>query len=86
MKTAHGTTDERHVTRYGSNARHISDLSESDRNYFVLLGGQDGWINSSTFTDHVPLWLEGEYIQMPLTMDKVRERFPRETVLGSTVP
>ena len=33
---------ERHFTRYGSNARHISDLSNIDRNYFVLLGGQDG--------------------------------------------
>ena len=25
---------------YGSNARHISDMSDPDGNYFVLLGGQ----------------------------------------------
>ncbi len=27
MKTAHGSTVERHFVRYGSDARHISDLS-----------------------------------------------------------
>ena len=51
MKTAHALTGERHFTRYGSNARHISDLSYDDRNYFVLLGGQDGWFGSTTFMD-----------------------------------
>ena len=81
MKTAHGSTDRRHDTRYGSNARHISDLSDLDSNYFVLLGGQDGWINSSTFLDQLEPWLEGEYIQLPLRMETVRERFTRKTEL-----
>jgi len=75
MKTAHATTAVRHAVRYGSNARHISDMADLDSNYFVLLGGQDGWINSSTFLDQVPLWLAGEYIDMPLRIETVRDTF-----------
>lgn len=80
-KTAHPTTHGRHATSYGSTARHISDLSNPDANYFVLLGGQDGWFNSSTFADQVPLWLKGEYVQVPLTMDKVRATFAHKMEL-----
>lgn len=83
MKTAHGTTDEQHNTRFGSNARHISDMSDMDRNYFVLLGGQDGWFNSANFVDQVPYWLSGTYVQVPMRLDVVRNSFKRKTVLGS---
>lgn len=82
MKTAHATTDEQHNTRFGSNARHISDLSDMDENYFVLLGGQDGWFNSTNFLDQVPYWLSGNYIQVPMRLDAVKKTFTRKTVLG----
>jgi penicillin G amidase len=82
MKTAHSSTEERHRAGYGANARHVSDLSDMDRNWFVVLGGQDGWLNSSTFLDQVPLWLEGEYIEMPLRLETVRARFRYVTELG----
>ncbi len=81
MKTAHATTMERHATRYGANARHISDLADADANYFVLLGGQDGWINSANFLDQLPLWLNGRYIQVPLRLASVRARFGVHVVL-----
>ncbi len=81
MKTAHHTGAERHFVDYGSNARHISDLSDLDRNYFVLLGGQDGHIGSTTFLDQTELWLDGAYIQLPLRIETVRERFPFRTEL-----
>jgi penicillin amidase len=81
MKTAHGATDERHRASYGANARHISDLGDLDSNYFVILGGQDGWLNSATFLDQVPLWLEGRYITMPLRLETVQATFPRRTEL-----
>jgi len=84
MKTAHALTDERHYARYGSNARHISDLSSLDANLFVLLGGQDGWFNSSTFIDQSVLWLKGEYIQMPLSHESVLAMFPHQTELIPT--
>ena len=81
MKTAHHTGAERHFVDYGSNARHISDMSDVDRNYFVLLGGQDGHIGSTTFLDQTELWLEGAYIEMPLRIETVRERFAHRTEL-----
>jgi penicillin amidase len=82
MKTAHGAVEGRHFARYGSNARHISDLSDPDENYFVLLGGQDGWINAANFLDQVPLWLKGDYVRMPLRLKTVKERFPHVIELG----
>ncbi len=81
MKTAHAATDERHPARYGANARHVSDLGDPDTNWFVLLGGQDGWLNSSTFLDQVPAWREGRYVQMPLRLETVRRQFTRVTEL-----
>ncbi len=81
-KTAHSTTDERHPARFGSNARHISDLSDPDANWFTLLGGQDGWFNSANFTDQVPLWLKGEYVHVPFRMETVRKAFPHKTKLA----
>ena len=76
MKTAHATSAGRHTVTYGSNARHVSDLSDPDENWFVLLGGQDGWFNSSTMLDQWELWRRGEYVRVPLTLPAVRASFP----------
>ena len=76
MKTAHDLTDQKHNTQFGSNARHISDMSDPDENYFVLLGGQDGWMRSSTFMDQIALWRDGEFVRVPLRLDTVRATFP----------
>ncbi len=81
MKTANGLARGRHAVRFGSNARHISNLSDSDRNYFILLGGQDGWFGSTTFADQISLWRQGEYIQVPLQPGTVRRSFPFVTEL-----
>ena len=81
MKTAHSSESERHNTRYGSNARHVSDLSDPDRNYFALIGGQDGWFRSANFADQVPLWLSGTYITVPLRPETVRKTFPHRSTL-----
>lgn len=81
MKTAHSLTNERHFTRFGSQARHISDLSDMDRNWFVLLGGQDGWFNSSTFLDQFALWQAGDYVTVPLRPETARARARTSMVL-----
>ena len=81
MKTAHDMTADRHAVSYGSNARHISDLSDPDENYFVLLGGQDGWFNSTTMLDQWELWQRGEYVRVPLTPSKVQAGFPHVLTL-----
>ena len=83
MKTAHGTAAGRHAVTYGSNARHISDLSDPDANWFVLLGGQDGRFNSSTLLDQWDLWRRGDYVRVPLTLSAVRESFPHALSLGT---
>jgi penicillin amidase len=75
MKSAHGLVDGKHTASMGSMARHISDLSDPDANWFVLLGGQDGWFGSASFDDQVPLWRERRYIRMPLSPEKVAEEF-----------
>ncbi|MBL8659955.1 MAG: penicillin acylase family protein [Rhodospirillales bacterium] len=82
MKTAHPMTSERHRVTYGSNARHISDMTDIDKNDFVLLGGQDGWLNSTTFLDQVPLWREGRYVTLPLRPETVRQRSVRRMDLS----
>ena len=81
MKTAHNATAERHTVTYGSNARHISDMSDPDANWFVLLGGQDGWFNSTTMLDQWELWRRGEYVRVPLTPSAVRAEFPHVLTL-----
>ena len=81
MKTAHQLTDKPHTVFYGSQARHISDMSDPDENYFLLLGGQDGLLNSTRLTDMVPLWLKGEYVRVPLRPEGVRSCFPHQTDL-----
>ncbi len=76
LKTAHGLTNRRHYASYGSDARQISDLSDPDANWFVLLGGQDGWLGSANFADEVGLWRAGDSIRMPLRADSVVAQFP----------
>lgn len=81
MKAGHRRSGDNYAALYGASARFLSDLSDLDSNYFVLLGGQDGWFNSSTFLDQVPLWFKGEYIQMPLRPEVVQSRAARKTEL-----
>ena len=66
--------DQRKVN-FGAMSRHISDLSSLDQNYFILLGGNDGWMGSNHLIDQIPLWRNGEYIQIPLQIEKIRQQF-----------
>ena len=81
MKTSHGLTNKPHSVTYGSTARHISDLSDPDANWFVLLGGQDGWLNSPHLTDQVDMWHKGKYLHIPLRLATVKKTFPHRTIL-----
>jgi penicillin amidase len=81
MKTAHGLTGRIHGCRYGSTARHISDLSDPDRNLFALVGGQDGWPGSTTFTDQVRLFLRCDYVTVPLQPETAHATFPNRMEL-----
>lgn len=75
MKSSHGLVNERHHASMGSMARHISDMSDPDANWFLLLGGQDGWFGAENFADQVPMWCERRYIHIPLSKEAVAEAF-----------
>lgn len=81
LKTGHRFTVRRHSATFGSSARHCSDLSDPDSNYFALAGGQDGWLGSSTYADQLDLWHRGTSIQVPLQLEAVRARFPHRLEL-----
>jgi penicillin amidase len=82
MKTSSDRTPMPHSVNYGSNARQVSDLSNPDANYFLLLGGQDSFAGSDNYTDQVYLWRIGQYIQMPLSTDKIDRLFPFKTIFA----
>ncbi len=75
FKTAGNLTNDPQTVTYGSQARHISDMSDPNKNYFILYGGQDGQINSENALDQLPLWHQGRYIQVPLAISAVRNSF-----------
>jgi penicillin amidase len=81
MRTAHGLVSGRHTVSFGSQSRQLCDMSDPDRNHFVLLGGEDGWLGSANFADQVELWRQGRSITMPLTAAAVAAQFPTVTVL-----
>lgn len=76
MKNAHNLIQGFDETSYGSQSRHLSDLSDLDENHFVLLGGQDGWVGSQLMTDQIPLWQTRQSIQMPLRPHRIEQLFP----------
>ncbi len=73
-KSAHVITDSRHTVRYGAQSRFVTDLSHPNENYFVLLGGQDGWFGSANFKDQWPLWRHNQRIRLPLVPEAAIER------------
>lgn len=75
MKSAHDFSPRKHYISYGSNSRHISNMADIDENYFVLLGGQDGWLKSPLSYDQLELWSRGEYIRIPLRKESVSQEF-----------
>ncbi|MGE0421216.1 MAG: penicillin acylase family protein [Reyranellaceae bacterium] len=81
MKTAHDLVNGRHDARYGSQSRHISDMADPDANWFLLFGGQDGWLGSAAYDDQLPMWERREYIRVPLGPDTIARGFPRAMAL-----
>ena len=85
-KTFSGLTDEVHSAAYGANSRHLSDLSDQDENYFVLLGGQDGFFGSANFLDQTELWQRGETLRVPLTLAGWDSQMRYRCVVGGDAP
>lgn len=69
MKSAHTLSSTHAPVNFGAQARWMTDLSSEDANYFVLLGGQDGWLHSPNTNDQTALWLKGQYIHVPFSKE-----------------
>jgi len=82
LKTGHRLTTKRHSASFGSSARHVSDLSDLDANFFVLAGGQDGWLGSSTYADQLDLWRQGASLRIPLQLETVHACFSHRLELS----
>lgn len=74
-KRGRSLSHKKEEVRYGASARHISDMSDLDENYFILHGGQDSWLMNENLADQTELWRRGEYIQIPLNMEEVKSKF-----------
>jgi penicillin amidase len=81
-KSAAAPQGSRHRASYGANARHVSDLSDPDANWFVLFGGQDGDPFAQNFSDQVERFLTGEYLHVPLRVETVEATFPHRMDFG----
>jgi penicillin amidase len=77
----HQLSAEKLSVGFGANARHISDMSDLDSNWFALLGGNDGWLNSENFLDQMEPFADN-LIEVPLRIETVRARFPYKTQLA----
>lgn len=84
MKTAHGLSAGPHSVGFGANARFLADLGAPDENYVVLLGGQDGWLGSTTFDDQFDLWQRGDYCRLPLRPETARAEFAHHLTVQPT--
>jgi penicillin amidase len=79
-KTGHAAVHGRHAITYGASARFLADMADLDANHVVLLGGQDGWLGSDSFSDQIPLWRRGVTVPLPLRKETARQ-WPHLTVV-----
>jgi penicillin amidase len=77
LKRSHDLVRGEHRATFGAQSRHISDMADPDHNWFVLFGGQDGWLGSANFADQLDLWRDGRYVQLPLSREAVETNFTR---------
>lgn len=82
-KTGHGPVSGRHAVSYGASARFVTDLADLDASRVVLLGGQDGWIGSTTFRDQAEAWRAGRMFALPMRLETVRA-WPHRTVFTAS--
>jgi penicillin amidase len=80
-RASHDLSTEQMTTDFGAQARHISDMSDLDSNWFALVGGNDGWIGSENFLDQIDAFRTSTPIRVPMRLETVRETFPHRTVL-----
>ncbi|MBK8975118.1 MAG: penicillin acylase family protein [Planctomycetes bacterium] len=74
-KSAHAVSAESHASFYGAQARHVADLGDPDENWFLLLGGQDGWLGSANLIDQAERWNRGDMVRVPFSELAIERHF-----------
>lgn len=81
-RASHDLSTEEVNAGFGAQARHISDMADLDSNWFALVGGNDGWINSENFIDQIEAFRSSTPIRFPMRPETVRAQFRHTTVLS----
>jgi penicillin amidase len=79
-KRAYNMDGNQAFVSYGSSARHISDMSDPDANYFVMYGAQNGYPFNPKNADQIQMWEDGKYIQFPMRLESIQKQF-KQTIL-----
>jgi penicillin amidase len=81
-RASHDLSTEEVNAGFGAQARHISDMADLDSNWFALVGGNDGWINSENFIDQIEAFRTSAPIPFPMRPETVRTQFRHTTNLS----
>ena len=81
-RASHDLSTEEVTAGFGAQARHISDMADLDSNWFALVGGNDGWINSENFLDQLEGFRSSTPFSFPMRPETVRTQFRHVTVLN----
>jgi len=81
-RASHNLSTEQVSAGFGAQARHISDMADLDSNWFALIGGNDGWINSENFLDQIEAFRTSTPIRFPMRPETVRAQFGHTIVLN----
>jgi penicillin amidase len=74
-KAATPLSNQAHHASLGASARFVCDLGDLDSNWMVILGGQDGQLNSEANWNQVERWQAGEYLTLPLSPTAVEAHY-----------
>lgn len=70
-----------YTLKFGAHLRIIFDLSDGNKNYGVLIGGQDGFWGSKNLNDQTSMWLKGEYVKIPFEEKTISDNKVYQTIL-----
>lgn len=83
FQTAYNPSSPYHSTEWCPALRLIMDIGRWDNSYIISPPGQVGVIGSKHFDDLAPIWLNGDYIPMLWSFDKIKSLSKNELTLSS---
>jgi len=75
-------TEAPHGAMIGASMRAVYDLGDPDGTRIALCGGQSGHPASGHYADLLPLWLRGDYVDLPMSRGRVEALAESRLVLS----